>query len=226
MSQQPNVAASTAPILSPADIWRIVRARFWLIVACFVVLGLGGTGGLVAWYVWAPFYLAEGIVEVEPGQNQFPALMGGYQPEIPTQLFQSYVEAQVLAIKNPRVLDAALKELEGKQTLYTGAGAILNISEDLRVMYIPNTQNILVSLKGRHREEVTQIVTQILTQYTAQIKDDPTASANCAPSATTCAASWPTSAGACRPCAMNPASLSPTSGKANRWPVWWPLPCN
>ena len=174
MSQQPNVAASTAPILSPADIWRIVRARFWLIVACFVVLGLGGTGGLVAWYVWAPFYLAEGIVEVEPGQNQFPALMGGYQPEIPTQLFQTYLEAQVLAIKNYRVLDAAMKELEGKQTLYGGPGAVLDLSEDLRVMYIPNTQNILVSLRGRHREEVTQIVTQVLTQYTAQIKDDRT----------------------------------------------------
>jgi capsular exopolysaccharide synthesis family protein len=174
MSQQPNIiAASTAAILSPADVWRIIRKRLWMIIACFVVLGLGGTAGLVAWYVWAPFYTAEGIVEVEPGQNQLSALTGGYGgPEVPFQLYPSYVEAQVLAIKNYRVLDAALKELEGRQTLYGGGAAVLDLSQDVHVMYIPNTQNILVSLRGRHREEVTEIVKQILTQYTAQLKED------------------------------------------------------
>jgi len=174
MSQQPNVtAASTAAILSPADVWRIIRKRLWLIIACFVVLGLGGTAGLVAWYVWAPFYTAEGIIEVEPGQNQLPALLGGYgNAEVPVQLFQSYLEAQVLAIRNYRVIDAALKELEGKQTLYAGGGAVHDLSEDLSVTYIPNSQNILVSLRGRHKEEVTQIVLQVLTQYTTQLQDE------------------------------------------------------
>ena len=173
MSQQPTmVAGSAAGVLAPADILRILRKRLWLIIACFVVLGLGGTGCLVAWYFWAPYYTAEGIIEVEPGQNQIPALTQGFTPDVPIQLFQSYVEAQVLAIKNYRVLDAALKELEGRQTLYGGSGAVQTLGEDLRVMYIPNTQNILVSLRGRHREEVQQIVIQVLNQYTAQIKDD------------------------------------------------------
>jgi succinoglycan biosynthesis transport protein ExoP len=173
MSQQTTVITGPAAgALSPADIFRIIRKRLWLIIACFIVVGLGGTGGLVAWYFWAPSYAAEGIIEVEPGQNQIPALTQGFTPDVPIQLFQSYVEAQVLAIKNYRVLDAALKDLEGKQTLYSGSGAVLDLSENLRVMYIPNTQNILVSLRGRHREEVQQIVSQVLTQYTTQIKDD------------------------------------------------------
>ena len=173
MSQQSTVITGPAAgALSPADIFRIIRKRLWLIIACFVVVGLGGTGGLIAWYFWAPYYAAEGIIEVESGQNQIPALTQGFTPDVPIQLFQSYVEAQVLAIKNYRVLDAALKDLEGKQTLYSGGGAVLDLAEDLRVMYIPNTQNILVSLRGRHREEVQQIVTQVLTQYTIQIKDD------------------------------------------------------
>ncbi|MCX5684099.1 MAG: Wzz/FepE/Etk N-terminal domain-containing protein, partial [Planctomycetota bacterium] len=173
MSQQPTVGTvAAAGILSPADVWRIVRKRLWLIIACFVVLGLGGTGALVAWYFWAPYYTAEGSIEVEPGQNQIPALTQGFTAEVPIQQFQLYVEAQALSIKSYRVLDAALKDLEGKQSLYVGSGAVQNLGLDLRVMYIPNTLNILVSLRGRHREEVHQIVTQILTQYTVQIKDE------------------------------------------------------
>jgi uncharacterized protein involved in exopolysaccharide biosynthesis len=173
MSQQPTVSTGPAAgILSPADVWRIIRKRLWLIIACFVVLGLGGTSGLVAWYVWAPYYTAEGSIEVEPGQNQIPALTAGFAAEVPIQQFQLYVEAQALSIKNYRVLDAALKELGDKQSLYGGSGAAQGLGADLRVMYIPNTLNILVSLRGRHREEVHQIVTQVLTQYTAQIKDD------------------------------------------------------
>jgi len=175
MSHQPNVvAAPTAAILSPADVWRIIRKRLWLIIACFVVLGLGGTAGLVAVYVWWPYYTAVGELEVEPGQNQLPALTGGYgNIEVPVQLFQGYIESQVLAIKgSPRVLDAALKELGDKQTLYSGAGAVHDLSEDLNVMFIPNTQNIRVSLRGQHREEVKEIVFQILTQYTAQLDEE------------------------------------------------------
>jgi len=172
MSQQPTVVpGAAAGVLSPADILRIIRKRLWLIIACFVVLGLGGTGGLVAWYFWAPYYATEGIIEVEPGQNQIPALTQGFSPDVPIQLFNSYIEAQVLAIKNYRVLDAALQKLGGQQTTYSGAGAVLALSEDLRVMYIPNTQDISVSLRGRHREEVKEIVAEVLTQYTTQLED-------------------------------------------------------
>ena len=109
MSQQSTaITGPVAGALSPADIFRIIRKRLWLIIACFVVVGLGGTGGLVAWYFWAPYYMAEGSIEVEPGQNQIPALTAGFTTEVPIQQFQLYVEAQALAIKNYRVLDATL----------------------------------------------------------------------------------------------------------------------
>ena len=175
MSQQPTVLPTSAMgMLTPADVWRILRKRLWLIVACFVVLGLGGAGGLVAWYYWAPLYTAEGIVEVELGQAQMPMLTGVYNPEVPANLLGPYIEAQVLAIRNYRVLDAALKVLEGKQNAYTGPGAVQDLAKDLVVQYIPNTQNIYVSLRGWNREEVTQIVNQVLTQYTTQLRDDRT----------------------------------------------------
>ena len=49
MTQQPTMVQPPGlGVLAPADVWRIVRKRLWLIVACFVVLGLGGTAALVA----------------------------------------------------------------------------------------------------------------------------------------------------------------------------------
>ena len=173
MSQQPTPGfPAVAAILAPADVWRIIKKRLWLIIACFVVLGLGGSGALVAWYYLAPLYTAEGFVEVELGQAQMTALTGGAQTEIPIQLFGPYIETQVQAIKNPRVLDAALKEVEGKQTAYTGPGAVQALSKDLQVQSISNTQYLSVGLRGRNREEVQRIVAQVLEQYTKQLEAD------------------------------------------------------
>ena len=178
MSQQPNaVPQPHQRVPVPAGVQRTSRMRWGLTLALtlalFVVFSLGGTGALVAWYCYWPSYTAEGLLEVAPGLNPFPAVTGGYgEPEVPFQLYPSYVETQVQAIKNPRVLDAAFKEVEGKQTAYTGPGAVQALSKDLRVQSIPNTQYIYVGLRGRNREEVTRIVAQVLEQYTKQLEAD------------------------------------------------------
>ena len=178
MSQQPTVVpTSPAMVLTPADIWRVIRKRFWLIAACFVVFGLGGVGGIVAWRVWAPWYTAEGVVEVEPGQGQALELTRGYQEAIDVRMFPLYVESQVRAILSTRVLTAALEALEGqqiRQTMYPPPTAIAayELREDLGVVHPPNSQNILVSLTGRDQEQVQAIVYQVLTQYIKQLRDD------------------------------------------------------
>jgi len=175
MSQQPTLAqTSAAAMLTPADVWRVIRKRIWLIVACFVVLGIGGTGAIVAWYFWMPFYAAEGVIEVEPGQTAGPglALTAGYQEQVPIQLFERYLESQVMAIVNDRVLTAALKALEGQQTMYGGTNPAYDLAQDLQVTYITNTQNILVSLTGTRRQELQAVVREVLTQYIDQLKVD------------------------------------------------------
>ncbi|HUU93343.1 MAG TPA: polysaccharide biosynthesis tyrosine autokinase [Phycisphaerae bacterium] len=175
MSQQPTVAApGSAMALTPADVWRVVRKRFWLIVACFVVFGLGGVGAVVAWRFWAPYYTAEGAIEVEPGQAQAIDLTRGYQEAIDVRLFPQYVESQVRAILNPRVLTAALEALKGQQTMYPGstAYAAYELGEDLDVIHLVNTQHILVSLTGTDPAQVRDIVHEVLTEYIAQLKAD------------------------------------------------------
>ncbi len=172
-SQQPaGEEFGAAVALRPADVWRIFRKRFWLIMACFVVLGLGGVGGIVAWYVMAPIYTAEGVIQVQPGQEQQLALTAGYQQEVPVRLFEPYIESQVMAIKNQRVLRAALDALKGKQAMYTGANPSYELLEDLSVVHVPNTQNIVVSLSGFDREDLQAVVTEVLTQYIDKLQVD------------------------------------------------------
>jgi len=176
MTQTPQQPAGddlgAAMALRPADVWRIFRKRFWLIMACFVVLGLGGAGAIVAWYFMAPVYTAEGAIRVQPGQGQRMGLTAGYEREVPIRLFEPYIESQVRAIRNHRVLRAALDALKGKQTMYMGANADHALGEDLAVIHIPNTQDILVSLSGADRETLQAIVHEVLTQYTDQLDTD------------------------------------------------------
>jgi len=175
MSQQPTVATpGLAMALTPADVWRVIRKRFWLIAACFVVFGLGGTGGIVAWRYWAPFYTSEGVIEVEPGQGQAIDLTRGYQDVIDVRLFPQYIESQVRAILNPRVLTAALEVLKGQQTMYPGVTAVAayELREDLQVVHIPDTQNIVVSLTGTDAAQVRDIVREVLNQYVERLRAD------------------------------------------------------
>jgi len=160
--------------LTPADVWRIIRKRLWLIIACFVVFGLGGIAAVVAWWYWAPYYTAEGVIEIEPGQGQTLDLTRGYQEQIPVQLFQPYVESQVRAILSPRTLAASLEALEGRQTLYPGPtpNAAYALGENLEVTHIINTQNIVVTLMGSDARQVRDIVHEVLARYINQLRTD------------------------------------------------------
>jgi len=171
-AQQPTQTQPTAVIaLGPADVWRIVRKRIWLIIACFVLFGLGGTGGVIAWFYVKPLYTAQGLVQVEPGQRQTGvALTAGYQEQIPTPLFDAYLESQVMAIKNNRVLRNALDALKGKQTMFGGANPSFVLRKKLVVSHIPNSQNIVVQLTGPDGEQLRDIVREVLTQYIEQLE--------------------------------------------------------
>ena len=185
MSQQPTlITPSALSVLTPADVWRIVRKRLGLIIACFVVFGLGGTGALVAWYYLWPSYTAEGIVEVEPGQGQVAGLAGMRQESgVPVPLFDAYVQAQVNAIRNPRVLDEVIKEMKtpkkqadlaGRPLMFEDPNASHRLGMALEVNHQLNTQTIFVSLSGRDPVQLQLIVSEVLKQYTDQLRTDRT----------------------------------------------------
>jgi len=171
--QTGQVQPSAMIALGPADVWRIIRKRIWLIIACFVLFGLGGTGGVIAWLIMRPSYTAHGVVRVEPGQRMAGVAIGAeYQQQIPTALFNAYLESQTMAIKEHRVLQNALDALKGEQTMFKGANPAFALRKQLNAIQIANSQNIAVSLTGPDPEQVALIVREVLNQYIAQLKDE------------------------------------------------------
>jgi len=175
----PHTVAGEPPVLpalAPADVWRMVRKRIWLIVACVIVLGLGGTGAVVAWWMMAPWYTAEGTIEVEPGGEQRIGNLGGFGPaEIAPGFFDLYIGTQAQAVKNNRVLRTALDDLkaQGKNISYNAKPyPVYELSNDLSVAHVPNTQYINVSLTGTNREETKDIVNSVLSAFVNQIQSD------------------------------------------------------
>jgi len=162
----------TTAILGPADVWRIIRKRIALIVACFVVLGLGGTAALIGWRVLAPFYTAEGVVEVEPGQTGGLGEFQGGGTVVPTNLFDQYIAAQAMAVTRYTNLDAALQKLGPRQTMFVGQDRAYRLGKKIQATYIPRTQNIVVTLTGRNRDEVATVVQTVLEEYTTNLEDD------------------------------------------------------
>ena len=183
MTQQPTVVPQpVAAAMTPADILRIVRKRLWLIVACFVVFGLGGTAGLVAWYVTAPRFTAEGILSVEPAQGGNP-ITGGFDPAIPIPLLEGWIQGQVQAIRSDRVLRAAIQaadadlQKEGASlVMYTGPNPGGDLKRDLDIVHPRDSLYIAVSLRGTRKEQIRAIVKAVLDQFIKQHKDDRTAS--------------------------------------------------
>ena len=173
MSQQPSLASSGLGALTPADAWRIVRKHLWLILACFVVVGLGGTAGLLAWYYVAPSYTTQGIIEIESGGQAFP-LTQGYQTEVPITLFRQYIESQVLTIQSERVLGAAIEKLKAERPLSSQYASTYGLGRILDVRYMTGTQNILVELTGRQKDEIQAVVREVLSQYIERIRADRT----------------------------------------------------
>jgi len=172
MSQQPTTSQPMMGTMSAHDVLRIFRKRLWLILACFVVLGLGGTGAIITWRYVAPLYTATGIITVEPGQvGRGGELAPVYSEQVPIQLYTQYVMRQVMAIQSDRVLAAALEKLGPNQTMFRGPDAAYRLAEELVVQHLPESENIAVSLSGTDATQVRDIVREVTKQYIANVED-------------------------------------------------------
>lgn len=176
MSQTPQQPTTTSQsmmgAMSAHDVLRILRKRLWLILACFVVLGLGGTGAIITWRYVAPLYTATGVIAVEPGQGgRLGDIAPVYSEQVPYQLYTQYVMRQVMAIGSDRVLSTALENLGPNQTMFRGPDAAYQLAEELVVQSLPESEVISVSLAGTDATQVRDIVREVVQQYLANVED-------------------------------------------------------
>ena len=159
-------------LLSAHDVLRILRKRLWLVLACFVVLGLGGVGAIITWRYVAPLYTATAYIAVEPGQGgRGGEIAPVYSDQVPIQLYTQYVMRQVMAIQSDRVLGAALENLGPNQTMFRGPDAAYRLGKKLVVQHLAASENIAINLTGTDATQVRDIVREVAQQYIAHVGD-------------------------------------------------------
>ncbi len=164
--------------ISAADILRILRKKIWLILACLLLVGGGGTAALFAWRYLKPYYTAEGTIEVEVGQpGRRGAYTGDTGAEVPVQLFENFMLTQVARIESQRVLETALRNMmedpQAQPTSYIGPQGlpmVRELAEDISVTFVPGSQYIRVSLTGEDPAEIQGIVRYVLDAYVADVQ--------------------------------------------------------
>ncbi len=144
-------------------------------ILCAAVLAAPLAMGCDATTALSPSCTAEGIIEVHPGwPDQSGAAAQGYAYVVPSELYPLYVMSHVAGIKSEKVLVAALENLRGQQTLYTGPTpmAAHDLQEDLKVEHVAGTFHISVSLTGADGMQVSDIVREVMVQYIEQLRND------------------------------------------------------
>ncbi len=173
MSQHPAVMPAVgSATFGPADIWRSRPDAPAGDPGLLHRPGRRRHGRRHRVVLLAPSYAARGLIEVQPPPVQATPLVGGLENQVPTMLYQQYVETQAQNIKQTHVLQNVIDKLKGEQTMFLGAGAAQQLFLDLEVQSVPNTQLISVRLSGRNKEQVQAIVREVLNEYISQFNSD------------------------------------------------------
>lgn len=179
----PVVHSAAQPLLTPADVWRVLRGSFWLLLISCVFAGAIGFG-LFWWQKETnPRYQAKGVVEVlrqtrpDPRNSERVAIDDGVfdlKVEQRTQtekllnegLWASVIEGN----KKLRELDW-YKQLESMagQGRYAGQTAAMlakdDLAENFSVAPRPESRLLLVSMNSRSAKDSQEIVQMIVDTH-------------------------------------------------------------
>ena len=158
-----------------ADVMRIVKQRFVLILVTAIILYfLIGLATLLIW-LFAPAYPSEAILELQPpdkGEVLLPT-----QGEANTQYMDQLLKTEAAKIVNMQIMLEVVQRPEIKATRYfewydsNVAEAADGLKDDLICSPIPNTQLIRVALSCRDKIEARKIVSTVVDRYIAQHRD-------------------------------------------------------
>lgn len=156
-----SAAGPARPKISAGLVWRACRRHWWQVGLLWAI----GSAALMslAYYVVKPTYDAVAQVQVEPGEQSLYA-----SKNITPLEFAEFKETQVATVASPVVLSLALTEhpeLFQLPKLQRAEDAEAEVRRALRVMILPKTNLIELSMSSQSPTEAAVIVNAVLDAY-------------------------------------------------------------
>jgi Mrp family chromosome partitioning ATPase/capsular polysaccharide biosynthesis protein len=140
---------------------RLLRGRYYLLIPAILVAMIAG--GAYGWHKAKPIYRSEGIVQVN---NQLPVVMQETDVNEPLNMFEEFVQSQVLLMSSRGIIAAAMDNPDFKQAL--GARHDLDIDgfeANLIVEQPPRTQVIDITYTDSNPVVATKAVQSLIDAF-------------------------------------------------------------
>lgn len=154
------------PSLTPADFWRIIKQRKWLVAISFVVLSLLVLLGTFITWRYFPAYPAEALLELLPPRDVTKITEEMVNPENMRLLMET--EAQKIA--QPSIFQDVLALPEVKDTsFYQWYSSFEDCLDDMKrlvsVAPIPDSRLIRIRIALRSKAEAKLVAEKVVEQY-------------------------------------------------------------
>lgn len=160
---------------SGKDFLRMMVRRKWLILLSLFTFTAAAVGGTYVWLLYAPLYTAEAYLAVNPAKT---TVVGMQRGDVNQQIMDRLLKSYANSIMTDQVLQAAAKDIEGL-AWYREASkddVVEVLKQDVNVSVKAGTKYIGITMTGRRREDITEIVNAVAKAAANQAQQQANAS--------------------------------------------------
>jgi tyrosine-protein kinase Etk/Wzc len=157
--------------MSGADVWRVIRANLWLIIATVIVAG--GAGYAANWYLarYYPSYTAKGLLQVVPPQAIQLLPDANVRQFSNSQFLETDQQTQVQLMMQPSLYGRTLTNNDQlRQTAWfkqfdSVNAAKADLAKNFTAAAVPQTSLIQVSMSAARPQDAKVIVEAVVDQH-------------------------------------------------------------
>lgn len=161
-----------SPVLTPQDVFAMLRRRTVMILVLFILFGALVVGGFAAWYVYFPGYQAESQIECISNIPEVNVSLE--QQRLREDEYQRFVRTQALLIKSPSILSEALRITAVRETNWYKSirpgDHLLRLEDELSASPMRGTNILRVAMECRDKSDPAVLVNEIVNQWYNDVK--------------------------------------------------------
>ncbi|KKK54014.1 hypothetical protein LCGC14_3089010, partial [marine sediment metagenome] len=170
----PSSAKITGFSFTGADFLRLLRRRKWLIILSLGIFSLAAGVGTFLWLQFAPFYSATALLVVNPPKTT------DINPErtlLVKEMMDRLMQTRAQSAKTEQVFLLAIDDIRQTKwydqvTTSGGKDIIQELFDEVSVSVVHGTVFLRVSMTGRDKSDITEIVNAIANAAVDEAKDD------------------------------------------------------